>query len=143
MKKIIVILALAVILGACGNGPGDGGNGILVIGDRFFVHQVHDIWLNTSQFLGRTIQYEGIFRTVHWRPTGQDHIVIRYTISCCGEVPVGFYILLPDSFYPLPPENAWVEITGVVEIHGIDLMVRAVSLVEVEDRGDGFVDFSW
>ena len=147
MKKIVVVLALAVILGACGNRSSDGENagnaGILVIGDRFFVHQVHDIWLNTRQYLGRTIQYEGIFRTVHWRQTGYDHIVIRYTISCCGEVPIGFYILLPDSFYPLPPENAWVEVTGVVEIHQGDLMVRAVSLIETEDRGDGFVDFSW
>ena len=148
MRKIVLIPALAVILAACGNRPGGGengpgGGGLLVISDRFFVQQIHDIWLNTSQYVGRTIQYEGIFRTVHWRTGGDDHIVIRYTISCCGEVPIGFYILLSDNFYPLPPENTWVEITGVVEIHGGTLLVRAVSLVETEDRGDGFVGSGW
>ena len=137
MRKIAGILALAVILGACGNEPED--DGILVIGDRFFVHQVNDILLNTQQYLGRTIRYEGIFRTVDWRAAGYDHIVMRYAMGCCTREPIGFFILLPDSIYPVPPDHAWVEITGVVEENNGFLMINAISLIEMEERGFYFV----
>ena len=137
MKKIIGILALAVIFGACGNRTDD--DGILVIGDRFFVHQVHDIWMNTPQYLGRTIQYEGIFRIVNWRATGYDHIVMRYTAGCCTREPIGFFILLSDSLYPFPPDHAWVEVTGVLEETDGFLALNAISLIEMEERGFYFV----
>jgi len=140
IRKIVLILALAVILGACGNGPDD----ILVISERFFIHQVHDIYLNTQQYLGRTIQFEGIFRIVYWYMTGNYyHIVMRYALSCCGEMPIGFDIVLSDSLYPFPPDFAWVEATGVLEIYDDYLVVRATSLIEMEERGSGFVDFAW
>ena len=133
MRKAGGILALAVILAACGNGPED--DGILVIGDRFFVHQVHNILLNRQEYVGRTIRFEGIFRIVRWRAAGYDYIVMRYTMGCCGEEPIGFFLLLPYSLYPFPPDHAWVEITGVVEIYEGSLMIRAISLVEKEERG--------
>ena len=137
----MLILALAVISGACGNRPGDT---ILVISDRFFVHQVHDIYLNTQQYLGRTIQFEGIFRIVHWPPTDNYyHIVMRYVLSCCGEMPIGFDMILPDSLYPFPPDSAWVEAIGVLELYSDYLVVRATSLREMKERGSGFVDFTW
>jgi len=141
MKKMAGVLALAVILGACGMGSDDG---IIVIGDRFFVLQMHDIFLNRQQHLGRTIQYEGIFRTIYWPPTGNYYnVVMRYTLSCCGEVPIGFDIIFSDYFFPLPPNHAWVEVTGVLEEYDGFLVVRAISLIEMEDRGDGFVYFDW
>jgi len=136
MGKIMLILALAVLLAGCGR-PYD--DGILVIGDRFFVNQVHDIFLNTPQYLGRTIRYEGIFRTVNWRAAGYDHVVMRYVAGCCTREPIGFFILLPESFYPFPPDHAWVEITGVLKESDGFLALNAISLVEMEERGFQFV----
>jgi len=136
MGKIVGVFALAVILAGCGNRSDDN---ILVIGDRFFVQQVHDIFLNTSQFLGWTIQYEGIFRIIHWSHGDDFHVVMRYTISCCGEVPIGFFILLPDSLSLFPPDHAWVKLTGVLEEYNDFLVIRATSLIEMEERGSDFV----
>ena len=132
MKKIAGLFALLVILAGCSrSNDGD----VLVIGDRFFVHQVHSILLNPPRYLGRTIQYEGIFRAVRWRGAGEDHIVMRYTMGCCGEEPVGFFVLLSDELSPFPPDQAWVQITGLVEIHEGSLMIRATSLVQRDERG--------
>jgi len=141
VKKIAWILALVVILAGCGIRTDD--DGIIRIGERFFVQQVFDILLNTQDYLGRTIQYEGIFRIVQWRAEGDDHIVIRYTMGCCGEEPVGFFILLSDNLYPFPSDQAWVNVTGVLEIYEGSLMLRAISLVEMEERGSALVDFAW
>jgi len=134
---MMLILALAMILGACGNRSDD--DGILVIGDRFFIHQVHDIFMNTQQYLGQTIRYEGIFRIVNWRAAGYDHVVMRYAMGCCTREPIGFFILLSDCLYPFPPDHAWVEVTGVVEIYEGSLMINALSLIEMEERGLQFV----
>ena len=138
MRKITVILSLAVILAGCGNRSDDD---ILVIGDRFFVNQVHNIFLNTPQYLGRTIRYEGIFRILYWPPEYTHyHVVMRYAASCCSREPIGFFIRLPDSLDTIPPDHAWVEITGVLEFHEDSLLiVNAISLIEMEERGFQFV----
>jgi len=135
----MMILALAAFFAGCGNRSDD--DGIIVIGDRFFIHQVQDIFMNTQQYLGRTIRYEGIFRILNWPPEYiYYHFVIRYAASCCTREPIGFFIRLPDYLYPIPPDNAWVEITGVLEIYDYTVpMINAISLIEMEERGFTFV----
>jgi len=137
MKKLVGIFAFAMILAACI--PNEANDNVLVIGDRFFITQVNDIFVNTQEYMGRTIRYEGLFRTVDWFPTPHDSfIVYRYTMSCCGEDPIGFEVILPAGMRPLE-DFVWVEVTGVVErSHGFPA-IRATSIVEKPDFGAVFV----
>jgi len=137
MRKLVGILAVAVVLAACT--PNEESDNALVIGDRFFVTQVIDVFVNLPEYMGRTIRYEGIFRTVDWFPTPHDNfIVYRYTMSCCGQDPIGFEVLLPPGVRPFD-DFSWVEVTGVVEeSHGFPA-VRITSIVEAPDRGAAMV----
>ena len=138
MRKTIVAcaLALAAVLAGCAQEADD----ILVIGDRFFVQQIDDIFINRPQNLGRTIRYEGVFRAMHWAPTDTYHFyVVRYVMSCCGFHAVGFE-LLPYNVPPLPDET-WVEVTGVLEEDDGFIVIRVISLIETTERGAEVVDF--
>ena len=118
--------------------------GIFEIRERFFVTQMHDIFFNSSRYLGRTIRYEGIFSTID--SGGRTYgYVIRHTHGCCGpDGMIGFAALLND-IEPLPG-NTWVEITGVLieymEEAGLTpiLMLDAVSIIEMAERGMEFVE---
>jgi len=144
MKKlaalVIATLLLAVLLlTGCSGGSGDD---VIEIGERHFVNQVDEIFLNSSQYLGRTIRYAGMFRTFNWPATGEEfYFVIRYTFGCCGEEPIGFE-LNPDGL-DLLPNGTWVEITGVLERYEdaefSSLLLRVVSMVELDEPGAEFV----
>ena len=118
---------------------------IVYIGERFFATQITDIMLNsTEQYLGRAIRYEGIFWISYWPPSGRDHYyVIRFTDGCCGSHhgSVGFELYL-NGIAPVP-DGAWVEVTGVLERSQGDSIqhvhLRAISIVELEERGTDFV----
>lgn len=141
MKKFAVLLFAVLFLTGCASNGGS--DDVVEIGERFFVEQMEDIVLNSSRYVGRTIRYEGLFRTFHWPPTGETfYYVIRYTMGCCGEEPRGFE-LNPDGITPFP-ENAWVEVIGVLERltdgdRSGTLMLRIISLTELEARGAEFV----
>jgi len=137
VKKTTGAFALALILAACG--PGEESDNTLVIGDRFFVTQIMDIFMNPRIHVGRTIQYEGLFRTLVWVTGNDNFAVIRYTIGCCGEEPIGLRILLPDGMEPFA-NDAWVRVTGILERSNGSPVVRATSIVETAERGASFVD---
>jgi len=139
MKKIAVVFALVFVFAGCVNDAD-----VLVIGDRFFVIQIQDIFMNRHDYLGRTIQYEGVFRTIHWFETGNDyHVVVRYMFTCCSLEPIGLEVLLPGGMEPFP-DDVWVEVTGVLEEHGEQgrfLRLRASSLIEKAERGLEIVEW--
>jgi len=135
MKKIIFALILILILGltGCGSSPDDDGEDIIEIGERFFVNQVMEILLNHQQYLGRTIRYEGMFRTVSWGDM-EFSLVYRNSLGCCSpEEVVGFEVIM-DGF-ELFEDNTWVEVTGVLEFDGMYVVIRVTDIVELEERG--------
>ena len=130
---IIIVLAALVLAGCADNEDRD----TLVIGERFFVNQVFEIFFNHQQYIGRTIQYEGMFRAI---PLDERHffVVYRHMLGCCGEEDIiGFEVILGD-IAPFP-DNTWVEVTGTLEMYGGFLVVRAASIVEMDERGAEFV----
>ena len=114
---------------------------IVYIGERFFVTEINHIWLNREQYLGRVIQYEGMFFSVQWEDESV-YFVARYTLGCCGpDGLIGFDVSLNDV--PAFPDNTWVQVTGVLEEDysewGSILMVNATSIIEMPERGREFV----
>jgi len=141
MKRTIAVFALAfvLILSACGQGAGADGEGdIIVIGERFFVNQVVEIVMNANQYTGRTIQFEGIFRAINNAQTGDNHFfVMRFTQGCCGIEMIGLEVLMEDRT-PID-DDAWVEVTGILEIIDGLPMLRVTAIIEMDERGAEFV----
>ena len=139
---LLVILAMLAILGGCGNSAADGDD-VFEITERFFAVQMFEVLMDSENFLGRTIRYEGVFTSQYWDATGEYfHLVYRYTEGCCGpEEPIGLEVYLNDL--PQPSTGAWVEVTGILERFYADgvgfLRLNVVSLVEMDVRGSEFV----
>jgi len=114
------------------------GQGVIVIGERFFVNQFMEIMLNQQLYMGRNLQFEGMFFTTNF--DGRDfHLVYRYTIGCCGEEPIGLVVDLGD-FEPFA-DDAWVEVFGSLDFDynaGL-LTLRVLSIRELDERGSPVV----
>jgi len=134
---LLIVLTLGV---GCTGSDVDPGNEVHEITERFFAMQFFEISINTEEFLGRTIRYEGMFITHYWEYTDEYfHLVYRYTEGCCNPVePLGLEVYL-DGIDPLP-DGAWVEVTGILERFDYGFLRLAVtSLIEKEERGAEFV----
>jgi len=138
-KKIAIILIAALFLTGCA-----GGSDVIEIQERFFVNQVNDIILNHNQYLGRTIRYEGIFRTTPGEGANSDiHVVYRYVPGCCGPEGIVGFIVNVGEFEPLLTD-AWAEVVGVLEEFEDNngqtrIHLALTSLTELEERGEEFV----
>jgi len=133
MKKMILILALVIGLAGCVGSSDD----VIYISERFFVNEITEIFLNQQQYLGRTVRYEGMFRTSSW--AGEDFsFVYRNVPGCCSpEEVLGFEVLM-DGF-EIFDDNTWVEVIGVLEHDDGFLVLRVLEIVELQERGAEFV----
>ena len=158
MKKIFIFVFLLFILlvSACSAGYETSlvGNtessqedipldNMLIIDERLFVARFIDIIHNPERYIGRIIQYEGMFGAFPYSEGGGYHYVVyRYTEGCCtpSEM-VGFEILLDD--HTVFPNNTWVEVTGILEEleywGETFIVVRPISINELDVRGEEFV----
>ena len=111
---------------------------IVTIGERLFINQMFEVFLNHQQYLGSIIQYEGIFREISWGGDQYIFIVYRNMLGCCGEEEkIGFEVLMED-FEPFS-DDTWVDVAGVLEIYNGFLALRVVSITELNERGLEFV----
>ena len=143
MKKlrigiIVVILALLPLLTGCARN-----NDVEVLTDRFFVQQMISITQNVDQYVGRTIQLEGMFWAyeVYGAPD-PFYFVIRYLSSCCGGGgSIGFEVYLGDV--PPFPDDTWVAVSGVLEVRDgwqPNVPVLVVTSIEaMDERGQEIV----
>ena len=132
MKKFILVLAFILILPGCA-GANSEDEGIVMIGERFFVNQMMEIFLNHQQYLGSVIQYEGMFRSVATQNGDEFFIVYRLMSSCCGDEVMGLEVDM-DGFTPFP-DNAWVEVRGTLDLDEGFLVLRTISITEMAERG--------
>ena len=140
MRKLLMLL-LTVILVLLSVGCADREE-VVEIEGRFFLTQVNHIRRNSDDYIGRTVQYEGMFRSFYWPATGLFHMVHRHTLGCCGyDGIVGFEVDLGD-IEPFP-DDAWVEVIGVLtqceEDNRRTLRVIVTSITEVDERGEEVV----
>ena len=122
---------------------------LVEIDERLFIALTNDIYINTEDYLGKTIKYEGLFKTMQW-PQGDEeqtiYYVIRYGPGCCGyDGEAGFEIVWEegDGDNAWPQVDDWCEVAGVLEIYELDgweyLRLVLSSLTVLEERGAEFV----
>lgn len=87
---------------------------IIDIREKMFIAQTNDIYMNYSDYMGKTLRYEGILfsewdegleRTIYY--------VVRYGPGCCGyDAMAGFEVRFEIDPQLFPEDNSWVEVTG-------------------------------
>ena len=114
----------------------------LEIREKLFVAQMNDIYINTDDFLGKTIKYEGMFAREYYELTDSYfNMVFRFGPGCCGtDGVVGLEVAWDEEKEDeLPSDNDWVEVIGVVEeyeeLGNIYLRLNILSLRVLSKRG--------
>jgi len=113
------------------------GGDVIEIKEKMFIAQTNEIYINTKDYLGKTIKYEGIFNEV--QSNGKTYrYVIRYGPGCCpGDVSAAGFEVVWDKAYP--KHDDWVEAAGVLETYndgGIPTLRLALkSLTVLTKRG--------
>lgn len=126
---------------ADGKDKSDSSDDVVVIKEKMFIAQTNDIYYNANDYLGKTIQYEGLF-DIYEIPDEETHyFVIRYGPGCCGnDGYAGFEVNWEGEY---PNKDDWVEVTGVLEEYddyGLTyLRLHIVSLTTLTTRGAEFV----
>ena len=115
---------------------------VIVIREKMFIAQTNDVYFNTEDYLGKTIQYEGIF-DIYEAPESADkyYSVIRYGPGCCGvDANAGFEVKWDGEY---PRQDDWVEVTGVLEEYEEEgykyLRLALTSLDVLTERGAEYV----
>jgi zinc transport system permease protein len=116
---------------------------IVEIREKMFIAQTNAVYLNTEDYMGKTIKMEGIFKT----EVGYDTtycFVIRYGPGCCGyDGNAGFEVAWAAPRHSYPAEDAWVEAVGVhssYEEDGFPYLYLSLSDLTVkETRGAEYV----
>ena len=144
MKRLLIILTAVLVLAGCSsNGqssPLGGERDIIYIDERFFMTQVDHLRLNSEQYVGKEIQFEGLFLGLR-RGENPRYVVIRRAPGCCGDDGMVGFDVVQDGITSFP-DNTWVQVTGILEElpqFNYILGVRATSVIEMEERGLEFV----
>jgi predicted small secreted protein len=115
---------------------------ILVVGEKMFVGQMNDIYLNPDDYIGRILRYEGFFSWYDNEATGQRYdMVVRNGPGCCGyDSLVGFEV---DWDGKTPAKNDWCSVRGAIDTYeedGFDyIIIRADVLEVLPNRGNDTV----
>jgi zinc transport system permease protein len=122
------------------------GQSTLEIKEKMFIAQINDVYLNPEDYLGRTINLEGLFKAEQY---GEQTycFVIRYGPGCCGNDGNAGFEVAWDNQEPAegsyPVVDDWVEATGVLRTYeedGYPYLYLALSSLDVLDtRGEEFV----
>jgi uncharacterized membrane protein YcgQ (UPF0703/DUF1980 family) len=113
------------------------------INERMFIAHIGDIYKNADDYMGDTIQIEGMYTYFDYGEDGICHFVYRKGPGCCGD----------DGFYSIEftfddvnfVEDDWIEVIGVLDKYmymqgGIEYIVlRALSVEKKKERGIEFV----
>jgi len=143
----VLITVIALFLAGCsGTKKSEVSNDIIVIKEKMFVTQVNDIYLNSEDYLGKTIKLQGVFKAEQPYEGDPYCFVLRYGPGCCGfDGNVGFEIKWDETrAQPFPKEDSWVETTGILkqyEEDGYDqyLYLDLISLNVLNKRGSEIV----
>ena len=115
---------------------------VVEISEKLFIAQTNDIYINTEDYLGKTIKYEGIFKSYYWEEADTTYYyVIRYGPGCCGyDGEAGFAVAWDGQW---PGEDDWCEAVGILEAYEENgfqyLRLSLTSLTVKDERGAEYV----
>lgn len=118
---------------------------IIDITEKMFIAQTNYIYLNSEDYLGKTLRYEGLFKNnLEWKTENEDiiHFVIRYGPGCCGyDGEAGFEVRWGGEW---PRIDDWVEVVGVLREdaypNGMQILYLELTSITVkEERGAEYV----
>jgi uncharacterized membrane protein YcgQ (UPF0703/DUF1980 family) len=141
----IVLLVLAAGVAWTALGGAAGPQAFVEIKEKMFLAQTNDVYINSDDYLGKLLKFEGIYDAYFDDYTQSEfRYVFRRGPGCCGaDGQAGFEVVLngDDPSYPEP--NSWVEAVGTLESYDDDggpyLRVRLASLKVLDQRGLEFV----
>lgn len=116
------------------------------IGEKMFIAQCNDIYLNAADYIGKIIMLEGLYKHAEYPFQGRtivEQYVMRYGPGCCGnDGSAGFEIDYDGEGFK---DNDWVRVTGTIDMiprEGTDyfrLVLRVLQMIKLEERGAEFV----
>jgi uncharacterized membrane protein YcgQ (UPF0703/DUF1980 family) len=119
---------------------------VIEIKEKMFLAQTNDIYLNTEDYLGKTIKLEGLFKMERYGEREEPYcFVLRYGPGCCGsDGNAGFEVAWDgNAAEEYPGQDDWVAATGTLKTYIEDdfpYVYIALSRLEVLDtRGAEFV----
>lgn len=115
---------------------------IIEIKENVFATMCDDIYLNTTDYLGKTLKIEGIAsETMDEAYDEMIYSVYRTSPGCCGNDGWSGFEYTYEGTMPEPDD--WIEVIGVLESYELDgqeyLRIRANSVTVKEERGAEFV----
>jgi len=107
----------------------------LVIGDKYFITQLNEIYLNTEDYLGKIIEIEGFPLS-----NGQYNFVARYGPGCCSNDAIAYLEYEYDTDLELIDEKDWIKIIGEIckgqDADGTEyIYINALSVEKKDTRG--------
>lgn len=112
----------------------------IVISDNSFIQETNDIYLNTDDYVDKSVNMEG-YIYVYSDDNGVDrYAVVRNTPGCCGSDGLAGLDIYSDFGYP--EAGAWVEITGAIKkdtINGMDCPIIYLTDMVEKEEGKKFV----
>ena len=116
------------------------------IGEKMFIAQCNDIYVNAPDYIGKIISLEGLYKRSEYPFQGRivvEQYVMRYGPGCCGnDGSAGFEI---DYSGDDLIDNDWVRVVGTLDMvprEGTDyfrLVLRVMQIQKLEVRGSEFV----
>lgn len=91
--------------------------GVINITEKLFVTYINEIYTNTSDYIGKTIQIEGMFDEYYEKTNGNTYYyVFRTGPGCCGNdgSMCGFEFTYGGK---MPTEDDWIEVVGTLRTY--------------------------
>lgn len=104
----------------------------IVIGDKYYITQLNEIYLNTEDYLGKVIEIEGFPLS-----NGQYNFIGRYGPGCCSNDAIAYLEYEYDQDLELIDEKDWIKIIGEIckgkDADGTEYIYINASSVEKKD----------
>jgi uncharacterized membrane protein YcgQ (UPF0703/DUF1980 family) len=118
---------------------------VIEIREKMFIAQTNDIYLNSKDYLGKTIKLEGVFaiEDFPWQER-PFYFVLRFGPGCCAyDGSSGFEVMWDKNSKPgatYPRDNDWVEAVGILNTFDDEgIYIALTALTVLEKRGSEFV----
>ena len=109
---------------------------IIEITDNYFIEQTNDIYINTEDYIGKTVKFEGLVYSYEDEEGNTYYAVVRNTPGCCGNDGLAGIDIRYDKEYP--EVNTWVEVEGVIEEETVDkTKIPAVKVSSMKEKEEG------